>query len=570
MNNELGIEIIKKETDLLIIGGGAAGIFAAVKTKELDPDCKVTIMEKANIEWSGCLAAGINALNAYLTSGETPESFLEYVKRDNNGLIRDDLVYTIAQELNQVTAEVEDWGLPIKKDQEGNYLARSRRSIKINGDEFKPILANRVKKEDVEILNRVVATNYLLQQGEVYGAFGFSVRENKFYVIKAKAVICATGGVSGVYKSNNTGSARHRTWYPPFNAGAGYAMGIRAGAEMTSFEMRFIALRVKDVLAPTGTLALGAGAKQINAYGEEYLKEYKEVTTPIRLQATLIENEVGKGPCYLDVSHLDEEGCKELKKEFLNMSPSIVLQWANKGIEPNEEPIEIAGSEPYIVGGHGQAGYWIGTDRSTTLKGLFAAGDVAGGAPKKYVTGAFVEGKIAVEAALDLIKEREEVHFNKQVIQKELQRVYQPLSTIESLKQQELESRLQKIMDEYAGGISSNYRVNNQKLLIAKKRLIEIEEDAKRLSADNLHQLMAVHEIIDRIQIAKVVVAHLLYRKETRWPVYQQNLDYPRLDDQEWFKFVNSVYDQKKSKVTIKERECYCLEKAEVNYECMY
>ncbi|SDC81228.1 MULTISPECIES: adenylyl-sulfate reductase subunit alpha [unclassified Candidatus Frackibacter] len=570
MEKELDIEIIKKETDLLIIGGGAAGIFAAVKAKEMKPECEVTIMEKSNIKWSGCLAAGINAINAYITPDETPESFLEYVKNDNNGVVRDDLVYTIAQQLNQVTEEVERWGLPIKKDENDNYLARSRRSIEINGDEFKPILANRVEEEDVEILNRVVATNYLVENGEVYGAFGFSIRENRFYVIRAKAVICATGGASGIYKPNNEGGAKHKTWYPPFNAGAGYAMGVRAGAEMTSFEMRFIALRVKDVIAPTGTLALGADANQINAYGENYLKDYDRITTPIRLQATLRENKLGRGPCYLDVSHLDEEGCEGLRKKFLNMSPSIVLQWADREVEPNEEPIEITGSEPYIVGGHGQAGYWIGVDRSTTLKGLYAAGDVAGGAPKKYVTGAFVEGKIAVENALKLIKERSEKKVDERFIWQEFQRVYEPLQQPGILKPQELEIRLQKVMDEYAGGISSGYQVNRKKLLIAKKRLKQIEADVERLKVENLHQLMAAHEVVDRILIAKVVVAHLLHRKETRWPVYQANLDFPEQNNQEWFKFVNSVYDSKREKVLIKERKCHDLEEVGVQYECAY
>ncbi len=72
---------------------------------------------------------------------------------------------------------------------------------------------------------------------------------------------CATGGAAGLYKPNNPGFSRHKMWYPPFNTGAGYAMGIDAGAEMTTFEMRFIALRCKDTIAPTGTIAQGVGGK---------------------------------------------------------------------------------------------------------------------------------------------------------------------------------------------------------------------------------------------------------------------------------------------------------------------
>src|SRR3989304_3269288 len=298
------------DSDILIIGGGTAGCYAAVEAKEKDPSLKVAILEKGHIERSGCLAAGMNAINAYINPGETPESFAEYVKEDAMGLIREDLVLSMGRELNDAVKKVEGWGLPILKDKNGNYQSRGRWNIKINGESLKPILAEAARKAGAEIYNRVVVTNYILENGRGAGAVGFGVRDGDFYVARAKASIIATGGASGLYKPNNDGSAHHKIWYPPFNTGGGYAMGIRAGAEMTSLEMRFVALRTKDVIAPTGTLAIGFGAKQVNALGEDFMeKNFSNIggnSAPPRFQkygpTPAVQN--GGGPRFLDTHHL--------------------------------------------------------------------------------------------------------------------------------------------------------------------------------------------------------------------------------------------------------------------------
>ena len=94
-------------------------------------------------------------------------------------------------------------------------------------------------------------SDYIVEDNTIKGAFGFHMENGTAYEIRAKKVLCATGGAAGLYKPNNPGFSRHKMWYPPFNTGAGYAMGIDAGAEMTTFEMRFIALRCKDTIAPT-------------------------------------------------------------------------------------------------------------------------------------------------------------------------------------------------------------------------------------------------------------------------------------------------------------------------------
>ena len=478
------LEITNLETDILIIGGGTAGCFAAITISE-NSAARVIIAEKANIKRSGCLAAGVNALNAYIIKGQTPESYLAYVKNDAEGVVREDLVYTIAQRLNKVTDKMESLGLVIQKDEKGGYAARGNRNIKINGENIKPILAKAVEKSpDVTVLNRVTIIDYIVKEGRILGAYGFSLDKNILYVISAKAVICTTGGAAGLYKPNNPGFSKHKMWYSPFNTGAGYAMGIRAGAEMTTFEMRFIALRCKDTIAPTGTIAQGLGVPQINSLGEEYERNYGASKTSIRMYSTVMENKGGKGPCYLKTQGTTKKEEENLYKAYLNMAPAQTLRWLENGKGPATENMEIEGTEPYIVGGHTGSGYWVDTKRETTIAGLYAAGDVAGGSPQKYVTGCFAEGEIAAFSALQYIQEIGQVSIPVEEQKARLASVNTFLQgEVGHYSIEEIEEAMQKNMDEYAGGISAGYVFNNSKLQVATRRIEELFVVAYQLKA---------------------------------------------------------------------------------------
>ena len=532
-------------TDILIIGGGTAGCYAALTIRE-QSDYSIVIAEKANIKRSGCLAAGVNAINAYIVDGRKPEDYVEYAKKDADGIVREDLLMTMSEGLNRVTHKMENLGLVILKDENGNYVARGNRNIKINGENMKPLLAKAVEKlEDVTILNRINITDYIVEENEIKGAFGFSIEEGTAYEIRAKKVLCATGGAAGLYRPNNPGFSRHKMWYPPFNTGAGYAMGIRAGAEMTTFEMRFIALRCKDTIAPTGTIAQGVGAKQVNAKGEVYEDKYG-LTTSERVYGTVMENLEGRGPCYLRTEGITAEQDESLKKAYLNMAPSQTLKWLESGKNPSEQNVEIEGTEPYIVGGHTASGYWVDTDRETTIHGLFAAGDVAGGCPQKYVTGAMVEGEIAAKKIVSQLNEERDKEMTadenteKKVLDAKITEYNRYLSNEGSMYETEaLEEAMQKVMDEYAGGISTHYQFNEKQLALAKEKIEKIEKLAENVNAGDMHELMFVYELKERLTVCKSVIAHLFARKETRWHSFAENLDYPK-KDQKWLKYVNS------------------------------
>lgn len=526
------------ETDFLIIGGGTAGCYAALIFCE-QADGRVLIAEKANIRRSGCLAAGVNAINAYIVPGKTPQDYVDYARTDADGIVRGDLLLTMAEGLNRTVEKMESLGLTILKDEQGRYVTRGSRNIKINGENIKPILAEAVKEEpQISVLERVNVFEYIVEDNRIKGAYAIGVEAPVLYVISAKAVLCATGGAAGLYKPNHPGFSRHKMWYPPFNTGAGYAMGIRAGAEMTTFEMRFIALRCKDTIAPTGTLAQGVGAKQINASGEVYEQKYG-LTTSQRVHGTVIENQEGRGPCYLRTIGITPEQDEDLQKAYLNMAPSQTLRWLESGKTPGIQNVEIEGTEPYIVGGHTASGYWVDTNRETTVKGLFAAGDAAGGCPQKYVTGAFAEGEIAARSAAKYMNspagtlDRARSEEQKRWLESFLNCPQGPFTT------DELEEAMQAVMDEYAGGISSHYRFSEKSLNIAAEKIRELEQQAQTLSAGGMQELVYILELQERLTLCKSVIAHLDARKETRWHSFAENADYPN-SSPKWNRYVNS------------------------------
>lgn len=544
----------KISTDVLIIGGGTAGCYAALTISE-NSDKKVLICEKAHIKRSGCLAAGVNALNAYIVEGRKPQDYVDYAKKDADGIVREDLLLTMSEKLNEVTDRLEKLGLVILKDENGKYVTRGNRNLKINGENIKPILADAVEKaKNVTVLNRVNIFDYSVKDNKINGAFGFGIESGIFYTIEAKAVIIATGGAAGLYKPNNPGFSRHKMWYPPFNTGAGYAMGIRAGAEMTTFEMRFIALRCKDTIAPTGTLAQGVGAKQINSLGEVYETKYG-LTTSERVYGTVNENQEGRGPCYLRTEGITAEQDESLLKAYLNMAPSQTIKWIESGRNPSRQNVEIEGTEPYIVGGHTASGYWVDTDRATTIEGLFAGGDVAGGCPQKYVTGALAEGEIAGLSAVKYIDSKESFEkISDEDTNYHLRETEKYLTDRHSLyTTEQLEEAMQTVMDSYAGGIKTNYRFNEKQLDIADCKIRQLETLTDDLYAEDFQELMYICELKERLTVCKSVIAHLRARKETRWHSFAENLDYPEKDDKNFNKYVNSRLENGEIKIIIRD-----------------
>ena len=592
------------ECDILIIGGGMSGCGAAFEAKYWSRDLRVVLVEKAVIERSGATGEGLSAINCYMGQRygwNTPEDFVQYVVNDMMGLAREDLVYDVGRHVDSSVHLLEEWGLPIWKKDDGEYVRIGRWQIPIHGESIKPVTAEPARKAlgQENIYERVNITHLLTDADDasrIAGAIGFAVRENKFYVFKAKAVLITCGGASNVFRPRSVNEGLGRTWYSVFATGAAYGLMIPIGTEMTQMEHRFVPTRFKDGYGPVGMWFQYFHARVTNALGEDYtvtrddeLRKYEPygsaipTPTPLRNHQMFLDIRAGLGPMYMRTDEAMQKLAEgdpakmdrvrdEAWEDFLDMTIAQALTWASQNIAPEDTPSEVVLAEPYIMGSHsGEAGAWVsgpedlspseyfwGYNKMTTIQGLFAAGDGVGAAPHKFSSGSFTEGRLAAKAAVNYVLDHPQAPGVSDAQVHDLQEtIWAPLETFDRYKgassSEEVNPnfinpkqalvRLQKIMDEYAGGTSTWYTTNGPTLERGIVLIEMLREDLKHLAARNRHELLRCWEVVHRIWVGEAHMRHLLHRKETRWPGYYYRSDYPDLDDANWRVFVNSKYD---------------------------
>ncbi|RJP30747.1 MAG: adenylyl-sulfate reductase subunit alpha [Candidatus Omnitrophota bacterium] len=602
-------ETIEVTTDLLILGGGMAACGAAVEAAywAKKNNVKVTLVDKAAMDRSGAVAMGLSAINQYvgLKDGKnTLKDYVDYVRNDLMGITREDLVANIARHVDSTVHLFEKWGLPIWKDEQGNYVHEGRWQLMINGESYKVVVAEAAKNAlgMDNIYERIFIVGPLMDGEKVAGAVGFSVRENKFYVFKAKAVLAAMGGAVHVFKPRSSGEGLGRAWYPPWNSGSSAYFTLKAGAEMTCQEVRFIPVRFKDAYGPVGAWFLLFKSRATNAFDEEYMvtrrpelenwKPYggvKPIPANLRNWLGMLDVMEGKGPIYMRteeaIQKLSEaagdpkEAKKKLKEleaeaweDFLDMTISQAILWAATNVQPEEKSSEIAAAEPYFIGSHsGASGAWVsgpadlappeynwGYACMATVKGLFCAGDASGASSHKFSSGSHAEGRIAGKAAVAYcVDNPQQPNVDMAKVEELKKEILAPLDRYEEfkggssdpdinpnyIKPKMFMFRLQKIMDEYAGGVSSQFKTSKPLLNKGLELLKFLSEDSDKLAADGLHELMRCWENVHRMWQAEAHVRTVLFREETRWPGYYFRADTPKMNQNDWLCFANCRWD---------------------------
>ena len=601
-------------TDLLIVGGGMAACGAAVEAAywAKKKGLKVTLVDKAAVDRSGAVAMGLSAINQYVgikDGKNTVEDYVKYVRSDLMGITREDLVYNIARHVDSSVHLFEKWGLPIWKDADGNYVHEGRWQLMINGESYKVVVAEAAKNAvgAENIYERVFIVGPLMDGDVCVGAVGFSVREEKFYVFKAKAVLVAMGGAVHVFKPRSSGEGLGRAWYPPWNSGSSAYFTLKAGAEMTCQEVRFIPVRFKDAYGPVGAWFLLFKSRATNGEGGDYMAErkpelekwvpygkVKPVPANLRNWLMMLDVMDGKGPIYMRTEEAinkiasesgDEKAAKKKLKEleaeawedFLDMTISQAILWAGTNTAPEEKSSEIAAAEPYFIGSHsGASGAWVsgpkdlapkeyywGYPNMSTIKGIFCAGDASGASSHKFSSGSHAEGRIAAKAAIDYIVDNPKAYqYNQAEIDALKNEILKPIDIYNQfskgssdpevnpnyIKPKMFMFRLQKIMDEYAGGVSSQFKTSKGLLEKGLDLLGYLKEDSKNLAASDLHELMRCWENIHRMWQAEAHVRAILFREETRWPGYYFRSDKPSMDEKDWKVFVNMKWNPKTDK----------------------
>jgi len=616
-------EVEEREVDILIVGGGMAACGSAFEVKKWSGDKTVLLIDKAAMERSGAVAQGLSAINTYI--GENAiEDYVRMVRNDLMGIVREDLIFDLGRHVDDSVHLFEEWGLPVwKKSAEGKSIDGAKGQelgtlkggaapvrtgkwqIMINGESYKCIVAEAAKKAlgEENILERVFIVKLLLdanKENTIAGAIGFSVRENKVYIIKCKAMMVACGGAVNIYMPRSQGEGKGRAWYPVWNSGSTYTMAAQVGAELTMFENRFTPARFKDGYGPVGAWFLLFKAKTLNSLGEnfaasDFAKSELEKYAPYGLAAVtptclrnhlmLAEMKAGRGPIIMDTvtalaalgEKLDKKELKHLESEawedFLDMTCGQANLWCAQNCEPEKKNSEIMPTEPYLLGSHsGCCGIWCsgpdedwvpdhykwGYNRMTTVNGLFTSGDGVGASGHKFSSGSHAEGRMAIKALCKYIRDNADLApALKESTQELVDECYKPVRLFldnckyttavdinpNYLKPDGFAMRLMKATNEYGGGWMTYYQTSDKALEILQDLFKDMHEDAELLGAGDLHELMRCWEMKHRLWTVESHCRHIYFRKESRYPGFYYKADYPGTDDANWFCFTNSKYD---------------------------
>ena len=510
------------------------------------------------------------------------------------------------------------WKQPGDEDKplkDGGKPVRSGKwQIMINGESYKVIVAEAAKKAlgMDNIQERVFIVKLVNDKNDpkrVAGAVGFSVRDHKVYVYKFKACLLVAGGAVNIFRPRSVGEGTGRAWYPVWNAGSTYAMAAEAGAELTMMENRFVPARFKDGYGPVGAWFLLFKAKAVNAFGEVYMERNKEMlkqyppyglahvpASCLRNHLMLHEMKEGRGPIYMDtptalaklaetmtpkeIKHLEAEAWED----FLDMCIGQAGVWAGENIEPEKKPSELMPTEPYLLGSHsGCSGIWVsgpedlgapddwhwGYRSMTTVKGLFTAGDGVGASGHKFSSGSHAEGRIAAKGMVKFALDNKDwVPELDTPVNDLVEEIYRPVRTFLEHKDyttaidinpnyitpRMLQFRLQKIMDEYVAGVATWYQTNGKMLAVAEEKLEMLKEDALKMRAKDLHELLRAWENYHRVLAAEAHMKHIQFREESRYPGFYYRMDFNFVDEKNWKCFVNSTYDRKTKKWNVFKR----------------
>ena len=377
---------------------------------------------------------------------------------------------------------------------------------------------------------------------------------------------------------------------------------------MTCQEVRFIPVRFKDAYGPVGAWFLLFKARATNGLDENYMQtragelenwkpygKVKPVPANLRNWLMLLDVMEGKGPIYMrteeaiaaiadkykDDPKVFKKKMKELETEawedFLDMTISQAILWAGMNVAPEEVKSEIAAAEPYFIGSHsGASGAWVsgpedlqtpetkkeyfwGYAHMATIPGIFCAGDASGASSHKFSSGSHAEGRIAAKEAIRYIVDHPAAPSVDQKVVDELKaKILNPIDIYEKhykytsdpeihpeyIKPKMFMFRLQKIMDEYCGGVSSQFKTSKALLEKGLVLLNFLREDAEKLAAKDLHELMRCWENTHRMWQAEAHLRTILFRKETRWPGYYFRADTPRMSE-DWLAFANCKWHAK-------------------------
>lgn len=563
---ELADQIV--ETDFLIIGGGLAGTMAAIRAK-WKGNLDVTIVEKANMARSGDATVGLDHYGGVAHpkfNGITAEEFGHMRAAELAGLVSTNLSIATVKNILKPLPILEDIGVKIREE-DGSFkspggrltgagtIATDKASdfIFYRGADLKPKLAAEVRKAGVRIFERTMLTSLITKDDSVVGATALNVRDGRFIVFKSKVVLLATGGVeSRVHYTNMFFRYPNSLFMSsafPGNAGGGHAAAYRAGARLINVELT----RVR--YAPLGRNPGPQGekwARMMNSKNENMTAKYAEM-----------RDKMGGIP-FSSLPYLPDMARPEWESEvIMNRWEGIVGTPAEVAVDyhgtwssTNETPyvlkplMERGGARgapleltTYLLGiPHSVSGIRFNEKGETSLRGLFAAGDIQGAVPQFGSSGAFAWGYIIADHVCGLIHQTKKPVFGDEQVQQveaERQRVLAPLGNTNGVNPLKLEDLVRKIITYYVGVYKSEPKLKRcvEQLQLVRDKLVPV------LEASSPHDLMRAVEVRDILDIGEIHARAAILRTESRFPPTHYRVDYPERDDKNWLRKSIVIYN---------------------------
>ena len=543
------------ECDVLIIGGGSAGAMAAIRAKEMDPGQKVVVFEKGDIKYSGCIARGMDALNIVAVPGlSTPELYIEANSMACDGIMDEPLNYRMAQRSWEMLRKLESWDVCFPTDEKGEYEVlqvhpKGRFCVTMKEPELKAILAQRVMKHGVNVINRTMAVQLLKTGEQVTGAIGMNVRTGEIIVCKAKSVILSSGGTARFGLPNN--GYLYGVYDFPGNTGDGYCLAYIAGAELSGFEYTLIYYIIKDINAPLLYITLTRGANLLNAFNEHREKDHPSI------KSMLLEHHEGSGPLRITMSHLPEAKIKEIEDIlFTTERPVQERFFQGRGVNFRSGEIELWPTECFLCGGHGLTGVRVNEKAETTVAGLYAAGDTSLVA-RGHLSGAFVFGEIAAESATEFAADTQKIELETDQISAFIENQENRFNQSgNSIPIEEFEYKVRRIINDYIVPPKNDYKLNKALWWMDRFR----KELKEQVRVSDVHDLFKAYEVENIIQCATMSALASNERKESRWGLWHFRTDYQERNDQDWLKHIVLTQGEAPEDVQITHKEILRLE----------
>jgi succinate dehydrogenase/fumarate reductase flavoprotein subunit len=512
------------KSDILCIGGGPAGLMAAIRASELGAD--VILAEKGNTIHSGSGSAGNDHFECYIPEfhGQDMEPILDAYQKHPLPGRRADFSRTLLERSYDMVKLWDGWGIPMKYKDKWDFAGHAlpghiRIHLKYTGGKQKKVMTEQALKRGVKIRNRVTVFELLRDKERVIGALGYDTWNQNLIEFQAKAVFLGTGGCTRLFPSSTPGLMFNLPACP-YTTGDGRAMVYRAGGDLFDMQdtgqwagIKYFARSGKatwiGVLRTSDDKPIGPFiTKPDIVHGDSTADCWPTVFDDYMKS--------GKGPVYMDCRGAPEEDIDYMKHWLRNEGNQGVLDYMKEeGIDPSTHAVEF---RTYEIGTNG--GVFYNPKGETTLKGLFASGQEYSGGMSFAVTFGWITGETMSNyiKAVDFSENLKDARGRSDDFVQSLESI---LERKEGSSWEEANLALQQIMWDYAGLVRSETLLEQG---LKNMRRLKVKS-INTLTAGNGHELGRCIEALNLMDVGEALMLTARERKETRGK--HNRTDYP-------------------------------------------